>query len=179
MAGSSPAMTSFATSSRAKNSAVDFKQAGAALAAADAHGDDAPFGLAPAALLQDVAGEPCAGHPEGMADGDRAAIDVVLLGIDAELVARIQALAGEGFVELPEVDIADLEAVALQQFWHREHRPDTHFVRLATGRRPGDKAPQRLQAALLGVFGFHQYHGCCAIRQLAGIPCGDVFAGTF
>src|ERR1700732_1922380 len=65
-------------------SAVDFKQTGATLAAADAHGHHAPLGLAPAAFLQDVAGQPCAGHPERMADGDRAAVDVVLLRIDAE-----------------------------------------------------------------------------------------------
>src|SRR5258707_8783550 len=50
---------------RARGSAIDFKQAGAALAAADAHGDNAPLCLAPAALLQDVAGKPRAGHPEG------------------------------------------------------------------------------------------------------------------
>src|SRR6059036_1806096 len=88
--------------------AVDFKQACAALATADAHSNDAPLGLAPTTLLQDVAGEPRAGHAEGMTDRDRAAIDVVLLGIDAELVARIETLAGEGLVEFPEIDIVDL-----------------------------------------------------------------------
>src|SRR5688500_9577549 len=81
-----------------RTSAVDLEQACAALAAADAHRDDAPLGLAPAAFLQDVAGETRAGQAEGMADRDRAAVDVVLLGIDAELVARIEALAGEGFI---------------------------------------------------------------------------------
>src|SRR5215218_9174514 len=100
------------------NSAVDCEQACAPLAATDAHGDDAPFGLAPAAFLQDVAGKPRAGHAEGMTDGDRTAIDVVLLGIDAELVARIQTLAGEGLVQFPDVDVVDLEAMALQQLRH-------------------------------------------------------------
>src|SRR5258708_27216982 len=107
-------------------SAVDFEQACAALAATDAHGDDAPLGLAPTSLLQDVAGEPRAGHAEGMADGDRTAVDIVLLGIDAELVARIEALAGEGLVELPNVDIVDLQAMTLQQFWHGVDRADAH-----------------------------------------------------
>src|SRR3954469_2023719 len=83
------------------DSAVNLEQPGTTLAATDTHGDDAPLRLAPPPLLQDVAGEPRAGHAEGMTDGDRAAVDVVLLGIDAELVARIQTLAGEGFVELP------------------------------------------------------------------------------
>src|SRR5882757_1972916 len=118
---------------RAEISAVDLEQARAALAAADAHGHDAPFGLAATAFLQQVAGEAGAGHAEGMADRDRAAIDVVLLGIDAELVARIEALAGKRLVEFPEVDVADLQPVALQQLRHRVDRSDTHFVRLAAG----------------------------------------------
>src|SRR3974390_1577592 len=63
---------------------VDLEQAGAALAAADAHGHHAPLGLAAVAFLQDVAGEPRAGHAAGMADPNRAAIDVVLCGGDAE-----------------------------------------------------------------------------------------------
>src|SRR5258706_14834928 len=96
-----------------RSSAIDFKQARAALAAADAHGHDAPLCLAPTALLQDVACQPRAGHPEGMADGDRAAVDVVLFGLDTELVAGIQALAGQGFVEFPKVDIVDLQPLAL------------------------------------------------------------------
>src|SRR6266481_5013586 len=141
---------------RNAGSAVDFEQACAALAATDAHGDDAPLGLAPASLLQDVAGEPGAGHAEGMTDRDRAAIDVVLLGIDAELVARIEALAGEGLIELPEIDIVDLEAVALQQLRHGVDRADAHLVRLAARRRPGDEAAERLKTALFSVLGFHQ-----------------------
>src|SRR3954464_2024168 len=102
------------------SSAIDLEQARAALAAADAHRDDAPLRLAPAAFLQDVAGETRAGHAERMADRDRTAVNIVLLGIDAELVARIEALAGEGLVELPEIDVVDLQAMALQQFWHGE-----------------------------------------------------------
>ena len=50
-----------------------------------------------------------------MADRDRAAIDVVPGGIDAELVAAVQALAGEGLVELPDLDVVDLQALALQK----------------------------------------------------------------
>src|SRR4051812_20226748 len=157
-------------------SAINLEQSRAALAAADAHRHDAPLGLAAMAFLQDVAGETRAGHAEGMADRDRAAVDVVLLRIDAELVARIEALAGEGFVELPEVDVIDLEAVALQQLRHGEDRPDAHLVRLAARRRPGHEAAHRVEAALLGVLGFHQNDGRRAIRELAGIAGGDELA---
>src|SRR5450755_3163742 len=164
---------------RSRGSAIDFKQAGAALAAADAHRHDAPLRLAPAAFLQDVARTPRAGHSEGVADGDRAAIDVVLVGIDAELVTGIEALAGKSLVELPEIDIADFQSVALQQLGHGEDGTDAHFVRLATRHRPGDKTAERFKTAFFGVLGFHQDDGRRAIRQLAGVAGRDVFAGTF
>src|SRR5260370_36130112 len=93
----------------------DFKQTRRAHAATDAHGHHAVFRLAPPALDQEVAGQPGPGHAIGMADRDRAAIDVELVGIDAELVAAIDHLNRIGLVELPEVDIVDLEAVPLQQ----------------------------------------------------------------
>src|SRR5580692_11896435 len=68
------------------------EQTGRAHAAADAHGHHGIFGLAAAALDQGVTGETRAGHAVGVADRDRAAIDVDLLRINAELVAAIQHL---------------------------------------------------------------------------------------
>src|SRR5437879_5647198 len=62
-------------------SAINLEQTRAALATADAHGHDAPLGLAALAFLEQMAGETRAGHAEGMADRDRAAVDIVLLGI--------------------------------------------------------------------------------------------------
>ena len=50
-------------------------------------------------------------HAVRMADRDRAAVDVQLLGIDAELVAAVDHLHGERFVQLPQVDVVDPEAV--------------------------------------------------------------------
>src|SRR5271156_5064617 len=142
-------------SNAAESSAIDFEQAGAALAAADAHRHHAPLGLAPTTFLQDVAGQPRAGHSEGMADRDRAAVDIVLFRIDAELVARVQALAGKRLVELPDIDILHLHAGALEKLRHGVDRADTHLVRLAAGRSPGDEAAKRLKAALFRVLGFH------------------------
>ena len=78
---------------------VDLDETGGALASTDTHGDDAPLGAAALALLQDVAGAARAGHAEGVADGDRAAVDVVLLGIDTKLVTAVEALRRKGFVE--------------------------------------------------------------------------------
>src|ERR1700694_5518093 len=130
-----------------RSSAIDFKQARAALAAADAHRHDAPLCLATAALLQEVAGQPRAGHSERVADGDRAAVDVVLVRIDAKLVTGIKALAGKSLVEFPDIDILDFKTMALQQLRHGEDRTDAHLVRLAPRRRPGDNAAERLPRA--------------------------------
>ena len=44
-------------------------------------------------------------HPERVADGDGAAIDVELVRIDPQLAGAIQRLAGEGLVQLPKVDV--------------------------------------------------------------------------
>src|SRR5262249_42095230 len=156
----------------------DLEQAGATLAAADAHRDHTPFGLATMAFLQDVAGQPRTGHAERVADRDRAAVHIVLGRVDAEPVAAIEALAGEGLVQLPDVDSVDLEAMALQQLRHGEHRPDAHLIRFAAGGSPGDETAHRLEAALLGVLGFHQHDRGGAVGELAGIASGDVLART-
>src|SRR5713101_1220549 len=108
----------------------DFKQTRRAHAATNAHGHHAVFRLAPPALDQEVAGQPRAGHAIGMADRDRAAIDVELVRIDAELVAAIDHLHRIGLVELPEIYIVDLQAVPLQEPRDRGDRADAHLVRL-------------------------------------------------
>jgi len=69
-----------------RSSAVDLEQAGAALAAADAHGHHAPFRLAALALLEQMAVRRAAPvMPKGWPIAIEAAVDVVLVGIDAEL----------------------------------------------------------------------------------------------
>src|SRR5690606_20123680 len=133
----------------------EFDEAGRTHTATDAHRHDtilqllARF-LAAARLEQDVADAARAGHAEGVADGDGAAIDVVLLGVNAKTVARIEALAREGFVQLPEVDVVDLEAVTLEEARHGEDRADAHLVGLATGDREAAEDAEDVLVALLG-----------------------------
>ena len=55
-------------------------------------------------------------------------------------------LHGEGLVELPQIDVGDALAGALQQLRNGEHRTDAHFVRLAAGDREAAEDSQRLQA---------------------------------
>src|SRR5690348_36372 len=94
---------------------VDFDQSGGALAAANAHRHDAPPGAATLTFEQDMTGAAAASHAERMTDGDGSPVDVVLLGVDAEGVATVEALAGKSLVQLPQVDVVDREAVTLQQ----------------------------------------------------------------
>src|SRR2546423_448287 len=82
--------------------AVDLEETGGSLAAADAHRHDAPLGAAALTLLQDVTGAARARHAERVADRNRAAVDVVLLGVDAEAVAAVEALRRERLVEFPQ-----------------------------------------------------------------------------
>jgi hypothetical protein len=62
----------------------------------------------------------------------------------------IQGLRGKGFVQLPQVDVLHLQAVARQQLGHGKHRADAHLVGLAAGHGKAAESAQRLQAQALG-----------------------------
>src|SRR5437899_13101093 len=81
------------------------EQPGRAHAAADAHGDDAPALLPPAQLVEQRPGHARAGHAVGVADRDRAPGRVELRGGDAEAVAAVDDLRGEGLVQHDDVDL--------------------------------------------------------------------------
>src|SRR5262249_22212933 len=93
---------------RASVLAVRLEEPRGALAAADAHRHHAVARLAPEQLVGDGANHARARHAERMADRDRAAVDVELRGIDAQAIAAVDHLRGEGLVELPHVDLAAL-----------------------------------------------------------------------
>src|SRR5208282_2766889 len=155
---------------------INLKQAGGAHAAADAHGNDCELGAAPLTLDQRVAGHARAAHAVRVADRDRAAVDVEPLLRNAEPVAAIQHLAGERLVELPQIDIADLEPLPGQQFRYGENRANAHLVRLAAGDGEAAEGAERLQPAALGELGVHDHASRRAIRELAGIAGGDPFS---
>ena len=71
------------------------------------------------ALDQRVAGEAGARHAIGMADGDRAAVDVQSVVGDAEAIAAVEHLHGERLVELPQSDVVDREAEPVRGAWAR------------------------------------------------------------
>src|SRR5713101_1776181 len=90
------------------------EQAGGAHAAADAHRADDELGAPPLALDQCVPDHPRPRHAVGMADRDRAAIDVELVIGDAEPVSAIDHLAGERLVQFPQIDVVDRQPVLSQ-----------------------------------------------------------------
>src|SRR5438552_10124555 len=104
-----------------------FEQPGRSHPAADAHGDDAVALLLAAQLEQDRAGHARPGHAVGMADRDRAAVRVELRRVEAEPVAAVDDLRGEGLVQLDDVDVVELEARHFQALRDREHGPDAHL----------------------------------------------------
>src|SRR3954464_4891523 len=109
------------------------EQACCSHAAADAHRHHNKPCLAAPAFDEDMADHAGTRHTVGVADGNRPAIDVELLRIDPEPVAAVQHLAGEGLVQLPQVDVLDPQTVLLQQLGDGEDRADAHLVGCATG----------------------------------------------
>ena len=124
-----------------------------------------------------MAGQARAGHAERVADGDGAAVDVVLVRVDAQLVAAVEALAGEGLVQLPKVDVVDLQPVAFEQLRHGEHRADAHLVGLAAGHGPALKTPRgsrpRRSASLASI----STTAAAPSESWRGVAGGDVLAG--
>src|SRR5947199_4862481 len=83
---------------------------GVALGAAAAQGGSAGAATAATQFVDQVQEDAVAAHPDGVAQGDGAAVDVGDLVGDAQVVHRRQADGGEGLVELEEVDVGDLLA---------------------------------------------------------------------
>ena len=108
-----------------------------------------------------------------MADGNRTAVDVVLFVVDFQAVAGIQALRSKGFVQLPQVDVGNAQAFGLEQLGHREHRANTHFIRLTASGNKTTEEGQRLEAQLDGFFQAHHQGHRGAVRQLRRVAGGD------
>src|SRR5438309_1407939 len=87
-----------------------------------------------AALFQSMdgrQGQPGARHAQRMAERDGAAMRVDVLGIvgKPELAQAYQRLRREGFVDLDQVEVADLELQPLHQFPGRRDWADAHDAR--------------------------------------------------
>src|SRR6185295_18342913 len=92
------------------SSSRPLEEGGLALAHADAHRGDAVAPLPAAKLVEQRDDEPGATHPERVADCDRAAVHGHLLLVQTELAHDGEALGGKGFVQLHQIEVADIDA---------------------------------------------------------------------
>src|SRR5207302_648858 len=122
------------------------EQRGGSHSAPNAHRHDDVLRAAAASFDQRMAGKARSRHAIRMADRDRATVDVESLVWDADLVATVDHLHSECFVQFPQVDIADHLARVGEQLRNGEHGADTHFVRLAAGDGKTAKDSHRRQA---------------------------------
>src|SRR5258708_4799119 len=102
-----------------------------------------------------------------MAERDGAAVAVQALVRDADAVAAVDPRQGEGFVELPEVDVARLLAGLLEELRYREHGADAHLARIAARHCEAAEDAQRLQPALRRLAIAHHHCRAGAVGELA------------
>ncbi len=133
--------------------------------------------------------EALAAHAVGMTQGDRAAVHVQAVGRDAELVAAVQHLHGEGFVQLPQVDVLHRQAQLLEHLGHGEDGADAHLVGLAARHGEAEEAAQGLEALAACIVFARDDAGTSAVGELArvagrdhaarqrGLDAGDAFLG--
>src|SRR3954468_4250709 len=84
---------------------VDLDEDGVALAAARADGGAAEAAAAPAQLVDERPDDAGARRADGMAQGDRSAVDVDLVLVDSEHAHRVDRDRRERLVDLPEVHV--------------------------------------------------------------------------
>ncbi len=72
-----------------------------------------------------------------MSQGDRSAVGIDPIGVKSIPLADVgQALRGEGFVELNDVNVAPCDPCAVQGLVGRLHRGDPEHIRVHSGRAP-------------------------------------------
>src|SRR5215475_6134458 len=115
-------------------------------AAADAERGEALLGVALLHFVQQRHQHAGAGGADRVTDRDRAAIDVDLGGIPAEVLVDGAGLRREGLVGLDQIEVADVPAGLLQRGAGSRDRARAHDLGIDAGLGPGDDAGDRLLA---------------------------------
>ena len=92
---------------------------------------------------------------------------------EAPLAGHREHLAGEGLVELDQVDVGELQPACGQRLRRRRHRADAHRPRRHPGDAPGDEPGQRAQAQLGGLLRGGDDRDGGAVVLAAGVAGGD------
>src|SRR5262245_59372166 len=117
-----------------------FEQARRAHAAADAHRHHHQLGAAALALDQRVADEARAAHAVGVAERDRAAVDVEALVGNADVVAAIEHLYRERLVQLHR----SMSATRLPAFSSSFGTANTGPMPISRGSQPAAAKPRKM-----------------------------------
>src|SRR4051794_4328685 len=117
---------------------------------ADAESRDPVAVTAPPQLPNQGGHQPGAGAAERMTEGDRAAVHVEALLVDAEPLGAGQDLGGERLIQLDQVDLSQLESGLVESLGDRNHWPDPHVGGVDAGDADRDDAGERLLAQLAG-----------------------------
>src|ERR671925_1430661 len=124
---------------------------GEALADADADRGEPPAAAATAQLTRERAEDAHARGAEGMADRDRAAVDVDDRGIKVRPLAQTgQRLDGERFIQLDDRQIAPTDPGASEGVVRSFDRTDPEDVRIDAGGGAAGDAGKRLDAEGIG-----------------------------
>src|SRR5262245_9195563 len=122
-----------------------FEEAGGTHAASHAHCDQSVARVSPAHLVQQRRRQLCDGATEGMAERNRASVDVEAIGIDRQITQTGEYLCREGLVHLDEIDAIERQSRASQSLPHGWNRTDPKALRLDACGREGNESCHRLQ----------------------------------
>ena len=78
--------------------------------------------------------------PSGWPSAMAPPFTLVFVAVEPELLLDREVLRREGLVDLDEVDVAELEAGALERAADGRRRADAHDRRVAAGDAPADEA---------------------------------------
>jgi len=110
--------------------------------------------------------------PERMADGNRAAVDVELGFVDAELARAGHHLGAERLVDLEAIDVGKFMAGALEHRFDGGNRADAHDLRRHAHSGAGDDARERKLAGSLCVIAGGDQRRRRAVDDRRGIAAG-------
>src|SRR5258708_6045782 len=139
----------------------------------DAHGHQAVSAAPAFELVEELDGELGAGAAEGVAEGNRAAVDVDLLLVEAKLADDRERLRGEGLVQLDQVDIRKREPSELERPRHRGDRTNSHDLRSHPGDGEADETRQWLQSQCIGLASLHDDDRGGAVARLRRVARRD------
>src|SRR5918992_3381659 len=102
-------------------------------------------------------------HPEWMSERNRPTVDVDLLVVETKLANDDEALRGERFVELDEVEVPDADTGPVEQLAHGRNGTDAHHARVDSRHGAADERPERLGAKLLRLPLARDHQGGCTV----------------